>query len=164
MDSARLGDGSPSSPGPANRSGRLPDILTCGGWVGADDVVHRCLITNCLGAMGGGEIAILRHLDHSRLPPDRLAVAGSMTVRLFRRSGSGASTASASGGLAAQVSFRGRLKRFRSPGGSSGLLRGWESRMSSAIPCRTFMRPCWRVGSLPFIFAAQPGRTNGDHA
>jgi glycosyltransferase involved in cell wall biosynthesis len=33
------------------------------------------LITNCQGGMGGGEIAILRHLDHTTLPADRLAVA-----------------------------------------------------------------------------------------
>jgi glycosyltransferase involved in cell wall biosynthesis len=38
-------------------------------------MLNRCLITNCLGGLGGGEIAILRHLDHSSLPPERLAVA-----------------------------------------------------------------------------------------
>lgn len=37
--------------------------------------MSRLLITNCLGGMGGGEIAILRHLDHTTLPADRLAVA-----------------------------------------------------------------------------------------
>jgi glycosyltransferase involved in cell wall biosynthesis len=33
------------------------------------------LITNCLADMGGGEVAILRHIDHSSLLPDRITVA-----------------------------------------------------------------------------------------
>jgi glycosyltransferase involved in cell wall biosynthesis len=37
--------------------------------------VGRVLLTNCSGGMGGGEIALLRHIDSSTLPPDRLAVA-----------------------------------------------------------------------------------------
>ena len=37
--------------------------------------MNRLLITNCYAGAGGGEVAILRHLDHSTLPNDRLAVA-----------------------------------------------------------------------------------------
>jgi glycosyltransferase involved in cell wall biosynthesis len=33
------------------------------------------LLTNCLADVGGGEVALLRHLDHSTMHSDRLAVA-----------------------------------------------------------------------------------------
>jgi glycosyltransferase involved in cell wall biosynthesis len=36
---------------------------------------RRLLITNCLAGFGGGEIAVLRHLDHSAVPRDQLTVA-----------------------------------------------------------------------------------------